>query len=265
MEFTRSYALEDISVRSERNGRIVEAYATVFDTPAEVRDQDGEYIEENDPSMFNRAIDHARRSKGGFNIPVMFNHGMTLFHTPSEIDSMPIGVALDIKPEKRGLWTRSLYHNTPRADAVLEGIKDGSLVSQSFSGVFKRSSPKVPRGGFRRDSQGNLPTVRRMESTLREYGPATFAVYSGAEILGVRAEQVATFLSRMAPGEIDRLANLLTSSTRASYDDVDQLEEGTSDDSELAAEDQPEEALRTATPKELILTRYAEFLRKRSA
>src|SRR4051812_35839802 len=107
MEFTRSFALEDISVRSEGNGRIVEAYATVFNTPSEVRDADGEYFEEIAPPAFNRAIDHARRAKGGFNIPVMFNHGMTLFHTPSEIDSMPIGATLDIRPDKKGLFTRS--------------------------------------------------------------------------------------------------------------------------------------------------------------
>jgi hypothetical protein len=45
MEYTRSFSLEDISVRSGGDGRTVEAYATVFNTPAEVRDQDGEYIE----------------------------------------------------------------------------------------------------------------------------------------------------------------------------------------------------------------------------
>ena len=45
MEFTRSFALEDISVRSGGDGRTVEAYATVFNIPADVRDADGEYIE----------------------------------------------------------------------------------------------------------------------------------------------------------------------------------------------------------------------------
>lgn len=258
MEFTRSFALEPGSVRSVGDGRTVEAYATVFNTPAEVRDADGEYIEVIDPSAFNRAIDHAKRSKGGWNIPVMFNHGMTLFHTPSEIDSVPIGVVEEIRADGKGLFTRARYHDSPRANAVLESIREQSITAYSFSGAFKRSDPTVPRGGFRRSSSGDLPTVRRMVSTLREFGPATFPVYAGAEVLGVRAEQVAHFLSRMAPGEVDRLATLIASSTRNS----DQLEEGTSDDSEPATEDQlTEHSVRS--PKEQLMARYAEFITTR--
>jgi HK97 family phage prohead protease len=265
MEFTRSFALEDISVRSGGDGRTVDAYATVFNTPADVRDADGEYSEVIDPSAFNRAIDHARRAKGGWNIPVMFNHGMTLFHTPSEIDSVPIGVVDEIRADKRGLFTRARYHDTPRANAVLESIREGSITAYSFSGAFRRSDPKVPRGGFRRNHAGDLPTVRRMESTLREFGPATFPVYAGAEVVGVRAEQAAAILSRLAPGEIDRLATMFASSTR-----FDPLEDGTpedvNDDAEgLATEDQPE-GHSVRSPKERLMARYAEFIiRTRSA
>jgi HK97 family phage prohead protease len=258
MEFTRSFALEDISVRTEGKGRIVDAYATVFDTPSYVKDQDGEYYEEIAPTAFNRAIEHARRAKGGFNIPVMFNHGMTLFHTPSEIDSMPIGVAQEIRPEKRGLFTRSLYHNTERADDVLEAIKDGSITAQSFSGAFKRSSPNVPRGGFRSDSKGEIPTVRREESTLREYGPAVFAVHAGAEFIGVRAEQAALILSQLAPGEIDRLANMISSSTRS-----DPLEDGTPDmgpATEDSLLDEMIEEHSVRSPKEQLMANYAAFI-----
>jgi HK97 family phage prohead protease len=255
MEFTRSFALEDIAVRSGGDGRTVEAYATVFNTPADVRDADGEYVEVIDPSAFNRAIDHARRAKGGWNIPVMFNHGMTIFHTPSEIDSVPICVVDEIRADERGLFTRARYHDTPRANAVLESIREGSITAYSFSGAFKRSDPNVPRGGFRRSSSGDLPVVRRMVSTLREFGPATFPVYAGAEVVGVRAEQAAAVLSRLAPGEIDRLASMFTSSTR-----FDQLEEGTSDiELEPAAEDQPE-GHSVRSPKERLMARYAEFI-----
>jgi HK97 family phage prohead protease len=248
-------------VRSGGDGRTVEAYATVFNTPAEVRDADGEYIELIDPTAFNRAIDHAKRAKGGWNIPVMFNHGMTLFHTPSEIDSVPIGVVEEIRADGKGLFTRARYHDSPRANAVLESIRERSITAYSFSGAFRKSEPSVPRGGFRRSSSGDLPTVRRMVSTLREFGPATFPVYAGAEVLGVRAEQAAVLLSQLAPGEIDRLATMFTSSTRSS----DQLEEGTFDEeSEPAAEDQLEEHS-VRSPKEQLLARYAEFLRTRSA
>ena len=259
MEYTRSFALEDISVRSGGDGRTVEAYATVFNTPAEVRDQDGEYIEVIDPTAFNMAIGLAKRAKGGWNIPVIFNHGMTLFHTPSEMDSLPIGVVEDIKADKRGLFTRAHYHDSPRARSVLESIREGSISAYSFSGSFRRSDPKVPRGLFRRDSQGDLPTVRRMESTLREFGPATFPVYAGAEVVGVRAEQAAMFLSRLAPGEADRLASLLNSGSRT--DDQSEPDTSTSDDVEAVTEEQPEEHSGRSN-REQLLARYAEFIRR---
>jgi HK97 family phage prohead protease len=259
--FTRSFALEDISVRSGGDGRTVEAYATVFNTPAEVRDQDGEYLEVIDPTAFNRAIGIAKRTSGGWNIPVIFNHGMTLFHTPSEMDSLPIGVVEDIVADKRGLFTRAHYHDSPRARSVLESIREGSITAYSFSGAFRKSDPPVPRGGFRRSRDGELPTVRRMESTLREFGPATFPVYAGAEVVGVRAEQIAAFLAVMDADERERLANILTSGTRTS--DQSEADTSASVDEEPVTEDQPK-GHSGRTPREQLLARYAEFIRTRS-
>jgi len=264
MEYTRSFALEDISVRSGGDGRTVEAYATVFNTPAYVRDQDGEYEEVIDPTAFNMAIGLAKRAKGGWNIPVIFNHGMTLFHTPSEMDSLPIGVVEEIKADKRGLFTRAHYHDSPRARSVLESIREGSISAYSFSGAFRRSDPKVPRGGFRRSGSGELPVVRRMESTLREFGPATFPVYAGAEVVGVRAEQAALLLSHLAPGEVHRLASLFPFGSRTS----DQSEPDTSttdEDVEAVTEEQPE-GHSGRSNKEQVRARYIEFItRPRSA
>jgi HK97 family phage prohead protease len=251
MEFTRSFALEDIRVRSG-DGRTVEAYATVFDTPADVRDADGEYQEIIDPKAFNMAIGLKRRSAGGWDIPVMFNHGMTLYHTPSEIDSVPIGVAEEIKPDKRGLFTRTRYHDTPRANAVLESIREGSITAYSFSGAFRKSDPPVPRGGFRRNDKGELPVVRRMESTLREFGPATFPVYQGAEVVGVRAEQAALILSQLTPGEIDRLVTMIASNSRTDQLDAG-IPEGTATEEQLV-----EHSVRS--PKEQLMANYAAFI-----
>jgi HK97 family phage prohead protease len=255
MEFTRRFELEDISFRSG-DGRTVEAYAATFNTPTDVRDQDGEYTEVIDPTAFNMALGLARRAAGGWDIPVMFNHGMTIFQTPSEIDSVPIGVAEEIKADKRGLFTRTRYHDTPRANAVLESLRERSITGYSFSGVFRKSDPPVPRGGFRRNSRGDLPTVRRMVSTLREFGPATFPVYAGAEVVGMRAEQIQ--IDRLAT-EIDRLTELFASSSRS-----DQLDAGIPDLG-TATEEQPE-GHSARSPKEQLMARYAEFIiRTRSA
>lgn len=64
--------------------------------------------------------------------------------------------------------------------------RDGAISAQSFSGRIIRSDPPPPSGGYRR-SGGKLPTVRRLEIDLREYGPAVFAAYEGAAIMNVRS------------------------------------------------------------------------------
>ncbi len=190
--FYRSFPLEDISIRAGGDGRTVEAYAAVFNTPAPVRDQDGEYLEELDPAVFNRAISDAAPQGGreGWRMGVFYNHGMTLYGTPSERHSMPIGKTLEMKADSRGVLTVTRYHRTELADEVLESIREGSLPGYSFSGNFRRSSPLIPRGGFRKDRTGTLPTVRRMESTMKEYGPTPFPVYDEAAITGMRSEQL---------------------------------------------------------------------------
>jgi HK97 family phage prohead protease len=257
--YTRSFALEDISVTRGGDGRTVDAYAAIFNSPAKVRDQDGEYEEVIDPVAFNRAIEHAQRAKGGWNVPVIFNHGMTLFGTPSPQDSVPIGTAEEIRADPRGLFTRTRYHRSQRADDVLEAIREGSITAYSFTGEFHRSDPLVPRGGFRPDHTGKLKTVRRTESSLREFGPTPFPVYSGAEVVGMRAEQVAVMLGNLPPDEFERLSIMFRSGTLD-----DPPEPGTPDDSGPVAGDPPPTAESlwhsARSPKQIILANRGRFI-----
>jgi len=205
-EFMRIYSLEDIHIiRSEQggDGRVVEAYAAVFGQEAEIHDHEGHYIEVIEPSAFNRAIDHASRARGGFpsSVKVLWNHGRDLSGAPSDRFSMPIGVPVHIAAEARGVLTRTRYSETPLADEVLENIRNGSITAQSFVGPIMRSDPQLRRGDqHRRDSAGQLRTVRRTELGLRDYGPVLWPAYSGAEILGVR---MSTPGSGPDPDELD--------------------------------------------------------------
>ncbi len=190
-EYMRMYPLEDMHIIRSGDGgdgRTVEAFAAVFDDPAEISDHEGHYIEVIDPAAFNRAIDHASRARGGLSgaIKVLYNHGMTIQGTPSERFSMPIGTPVEIRAEKRGLLTRTRYSETPLADEVLESIRAGSITSQSFTGRIVQSTPSLRRGDRHRPRGAELTTVRRTELGLREYGPVLWPAYSGAEILGVR-------------------------------------------------------------------------------
>ena len=196
-EFTRLYPLENIEIlRTEsvgpdgKPGAVVEAYAAVFDQEAEIQDHEGHYVEVIDRTAFDTAIAFAARNTGGLaaNIKVLYNHGKTIEGTPAPEFQLPIGVPVDIKPEARGLLTRTRYDlDDPFAQRVLSKIRDGSITAQSFVGRIIRSDPSLRRGDRHRpDSTGNLRTVRRMKLGLREYGPVLWPAYTGAEILGVR-------------------------------------------------------------------------------
>lgn len=177
--FVRSYPLEDIKITKGGDGRTVEAYAAVFKRSAEIRDQDGHYLEEIDPTAFNRTIQH-RVNKFG----VFYNHGLTIHGTPSDQGSIPIGTPQEVRADNVGVKTVTRYNRTPLADWVLEAINTGSITAQSFTGRFLRSNPaRVPRKG----KAGGLPTVTRMEIDMREYGPTPFPAYAEAMITGVRA------------------------------------------------------------------------------
>lgn len=214
--FTRSFPLEDIRVRAGGDGRTVEAYAAVFDTPAEIRDQDGHYNEVIDRRAFDRTLQQLAPagSRSTWRVGVFYNHGKTLWGTPSERGSVPIGTPVEIRADARGLLTVTRYNKTELADEVLETIREGAITGQSFTGRITRSDPgRTPRMGWRPDSSGKLKTVRRQEIALKEYGPTPLPAYPDATVIGVRAEQLAELLGHMPEEERGRLAEILRTGT----------------------------------------------------
>lgn len=210
-EFFRSFALEDIRIRSGGDGRTVEAYAAVFNTPAEIHDRDGHYLEQLDPRAFNKAIKDAAPAGGrsGWLTKVMFNHGRDMYGNSAAEYSMPIGTPVDIQADSRGLLTVTRYARTRVADDVLELIREGAITAQSFQGRFIRSDRDAPVGGFAPDERGDLTVVTRQEVSLVEYGPTPFPAYQEAAVVGVRAAdleqliaaRIETFLATQRAGE----------------------------------------------------------------
>ncbi|MEU2340061.1 phage major capsid protein [Streptomyces sp. NPDC013172] len=178
--YSRVFALDDIQIRAGGDGRTVTAYAAVFDSPAHIVDQDGEYDEQIGRSAFDKTIQE-RAGKIG----VFYNHARTLHGTPSERGSVPIGTPLEVKPDGRGLLTVTRYNKTALADDVLESIRNGDITGQSFTGRFIKSDPRGPYLPNR--STGQRTLVTRQEIALIEYGPTPIPAYSDAAIVGVRA------------------------------------------------------------------------------
>ena len=198
MEIFRYWPLEECRImraaegREYESGRVVEAYAAVFNTPAEIKDHEGHYEEEIDPGAFSqvlRAI-HPDRNNGYWNTTCLYNHGMTVFGTPAERFSLPAGVPRHVAAEGKGLLTRTEYAATPLGEELLELVNMGALRSQSFTGGIVRSDPalKHPGDRYRKAYGGALQRVRRLVLGLREYGLTPFAAYSGAEVMGVRMQ-----------------------------------------------------------------------------
>lgn len=184
----RAYALEDLHVRSDGSGRVVEAYAAAFNVRTEIYDQDGHYNETLPGTSFDRTIQHK-----GVNFGVLFNHARTVDGDPNPTATMPIGVPLEVRTDERGVFTATRYLDNPLADQVLDAIKNGAIKAQSFSGRFTRSMRSHPEGR----GKGALPLITRHEVEMREYGPAVFAAYKEAAILGTRAEQFIRALLEM--------------------------------------------------------------------
>jgi HK97 family phage prohead protease len=199
--FDRSWDLDDVIIRSGGDGRTVEAYAAVFDNAQEITDRHGHYMEEIDRTAFNRTLSHGIDRLG-----VYYHHGMTIHGTPSDLGSVPVGRAVEVRPDKRGLLTVTRYNRSDLADAVLESIRNGDIRGYSFRGRIIRSNPSRPP---RIRPGGKLPMWRHLELGLTEYGPTPSPAYAGAGILAVRsaglvaaldeAKQLITDLSSVTP------------------------------------------------------------------
>lgn len=194
----RSFVIEDMTVRADGDGRTVEAYAAVFNTRAEIKDQDGHYFEVLAPGSFTRTIAHRGTSFG-----VFYNHARTIYGTPDGNLSVPIGVPLQVEQDERGVFTVTRYLDNPLADSVLDGIRQRAIRGQSFSGRYLKSVRT-------RGARGELPLITRNEVAMREYGPTVFPAYVEAAILGTRS--LSGFLDELAAAsdeDRDRFAQML--------------------------------------------------------
>lgn len=240
-EALRTFAFEDITIRSDGDGRTVEAYAAAFDRAAEIRDADGHYNEELAQGSFTKTI-----NDNGLRFGVFYNHAKTIYGTPDGNLSVPIGVPLEVSQDERGVFTATRYLDNPLADSVLDAIKHRAIRGQSFGGRFLKSVKK-------RGARGGLPTIVRTEVAMREYGPTVFPAYAEAAIIGTRS--VSAFLDELASSSEDvekfrQMLGLATPLEPASLSDTPTL-------GAVRADEEPAHvaSLRTATQKRLAFQR----------
>src|SRR5258706_13017723 len=93
LRFVRSFPLQDISIRAGSDGRTVDAYATVFDTPVPIHDQDGDYIEVIDSRAFARILPKIapQADRQAWRVCVFFNPRKTPHRAPAGLHSIAQG------------------------------------------------------------------------------------------------------------------------------------------------------------------------------
>jgi HK97 family phage prohead protease len=196
-EITRTVDLLDYEIARDGDGRTVTAYAATFGNLYEVTDSDGHYDEVINSRAFNQAI-----KRGAVRTAqVHFNHGLTLWGTPSDKWTEPIGTPVEIRAETRGLLTVTRYGRTPAGEEALQMWKDGMVRGQSFRGAVYRSAR--PKSG-----PNDRPIIERLELGLREYGPTPNPANIEAGLVAVRSQLLAD-VGEMTPEERRELAALL--------------------------------------------------------
>lgn len=191
--------LLDYEIDRSGDGRTVTAYAAAFGNAYEVVDHEGHYDEIINSAAFNKVL---ARSGAIDNVQVHFNHGLTLWGTPSDRYSMPLGTPLEIKPDGRGLLTRTRYAQTDLGDEVLELWRSGAIRGQSFRGAVYQSVTRTRRG------PNGRPVIERLALGLREYGPTPSPTNTAAGLVAIRS-QLLTQIGEMTPEERRELKALL--------------------------------------------------------
>ena len=157
--YRRSFRPETLEVRAE--GRTIIGTAVPFNTPTEIRDVNGTYLEQFAPGAFARTI----AERGPSRVKLLLQHDMR---------QLPIGRAVDLREESGGLVAELRVSNTAEGDTALELVKDGTLDGLSI--------------GFRPVTQSrNGDVVTRTEVKLAEISLTGFPAYDSARVEAVRS------------------------------------------------------------------------------
>lgn len=168
-EFERAVPFE---MESVGDGWTLEGYAAVFNTPARIRDSQGEFDEIIRPGAFADSI----RSKPPV---IMFDHGKHPL-----IGQMPLGELIHIGEDSRGLEVNVRLSDNWLIQPVRDAIRDGGVRGMSFR-------LNVPQGGERWSwPMGKVEQRELLQINTRECGPVVFPAYAPttAEVRSVLEE-----------------------------------------------------------------------------
>jgi HK97 family phage prohead protease len=143
------------------DGRTLEGYAAVFNSPTFISDRLGEYEETVAPGAFKRSI-NARK-------PVLqFDHGQH-----PVLGSIPVGAIEALSEDTRGLFVRARLFDNWMTEPLRDAIREGAIEGMSFRFEVLRDTWE----------EGDELRKRTMkEIRLYELGPVVFPAYADTTV-----------------------------------------------------------------------------------
>lgn len=166
------------------DGRTLEGYAAVFDTPTFISSWDGEFEEEISRGAFRKSL----RNK----MPVLqFDHGRD-----ARTGTVPIGSMEDVHEDDTGLYVRARLFDNPVVEPIRQAIEGGAIDGMSFRFEVLRDEWRDKDGKKIKPDElssllweaGDRGPLKRsiLEVRLHEAGPVVFPAYD-ATTVGVRS------------------------------------------------------------------------------
>ena len=157
----------DLEIRDGGDGRTICGIACPFDSPTNIRDMSGEYIEVFRQGAFAKTIQEQAAKR----VKTFAKH---------DSRALPLGRADLLREDTQGLYAELRISDTTAGREALELVRDGALdaLSIGFRPITHRGDP---------DSGG---VVERTEVALLEISLVDYPAYSDAVITGVRHEDL---------------------------------------------------------------------------
>lgn len=193
------------------DGRTLEGYAAVFDTPTRIQSWEGEFDEEIARGAFRKTL--RKRT------PVLqFDHGRD-----QRTGTVPIGAIEELTEDDKGLFVRARLFDNDVVEPIRQAIAGGAITGMSFrfqvareqwfdrDGV-KVKSDELPRLLWEPGERGPLRRQILEIDPLHEAGPVVFPAYDATSV-GVRS-----LLAQMSADERRALVHELAAELRRAVD-----------------------------------------------
>lgn len=176
------------------DGRTLEGYGAVFNSPTSIRSWEGEFLEEISAGAFRKTL----RDR----TPVLqFDHGRD-----QRTGSVPIGSIDELKEDDQGLFVRARLFDNPVVEPIRQAIEGKSISGMSFRFQVaderwtdvdgkKVKDDELQRLLWEPGDRGPLKRTILRVDPLYELGPVVFPAYDNTSV-GVRS-----LLAQLTPDE----------------------------------------------------------------